>query len=197
MKQQVVVIHGGDSFKTHREYIHSLRSWPVSLKKFFPKKGWKLNLQSELGPKFLVLQPQMPNKSNARYAEWKIWFERMLPFVHQNVVLIGHSLGGMFLAKYLATTIFPKRIRAVILVAPPHNRTADIGDFKVPKSLHRIAKQTKNIFLFHSPDDPIVPFTEHGVYARALPQATTVVLKKRGHFSQEKFSELVRLVKKL
>lgn len=197
MKRQIVLIHGGDSFRTRKDYVRSLRTRPVALETFRSKSGWKSTLPNTLGPKFQVFSPQMPNKANARYAEWKIWFERMIPYLHHNVILVGHSLGGMFLAKYLAENTFPRRITAVILVAAPHNKTADIGDFRLPKSLARFSRQSKNIYLLHSPDDPIVPFSELGVYARALPQAKTIVVQRRGHFNQERFPELVRLIKRL
>lgn len=196
-KQQVVVIHGGDSFATQKRYIRSLKKWPVTLKKFLPKSGWKSSLPKELGQKFQVLMPQMPNKSNARYAEWKIWFERMYPYTKTNVILVGHSLGAIFLAKYLATTKFPKKITAVILVAAPHNHTADIGDFYLPRSLHQLSQQASQIIFFHSPNDRVVAISELAAYGRLLPTAKQVIIKNRGHFSNDRFPELVRLIKKL
>ena len=73
--KQVVVIHGGDSFDTYEQFIDSLKNWDVSLETFLPRTpDWKANLQSDLGSEYQVLTPSMPNKSNARYEEWKIWF---------------------------------------------------------------------------------------------------------------------------
>lgn len=196
MKKQVVVIHGGDSFDNRRNYLRSLRWWPVTINSFLSRRDWKADLPNALGPRWQVLQPRMPNSSNARYVEWKIWFERMLPFIRQGVILVGHSLGAAFLVRYLATHKYPKNIKAVILVAAPHNY-GEVGDFCIPLSLRRLTRQCKNVFFFHSPDDPIVPFSELSVYAKALPSATTMVLKKRGHFNQARFPELVKILKNL
>ena len=30
MKKQVIVIHGGDTFKTHEEYLRFLKEWEIN-----------------------------------------------------------------------------------------------------------------------------------------------------------------------
>ncbi|MCX6811405.1 MAG: alpha/beta fold hydrolase [Candidatus Berkelbacteria bacterium] len=195
MKKQIIVIHGGDSFKTYKEYLNSLKNWEVKIDYFRPRKDWKTTLQDELGEKFDVLLPRMPNKSNAKFIEWKIWFERMFPFLNKEVILIGHSLGGMFLAKYLSENDFPKHIKQLHLVAAPHNKTGDIADFLIPKSLNRLSKQAENIYFYYSQDDRIVPITEMKEYKKQLPNAQFFIFKDRGHFKQEKFPELIKLLK--
>src|SRR5690606_1226274 len=136
MKHQVILIHGGDSFNSYNEYLNALKTWPAKKDWFLPRQNdWKDNFQSDIGHNFEVFRPQMPNKQNSKYAEWRIWFERMFPFLDDGIVLIGHSLGGMFLIKYLAENKFPNKIISLHLIAPPHNQTADIGDFKLPDNL--------------------------------------------------------------
>jgi predicted alpha/beta hydrolase family esterase len=197
MKKQVIVIHGGDSFNTYEEYISALKNWNVTIDWFRQQKKWKGSLQKNLGEHFDVLRPQMPNKQNARYAEWKLWFERMFPFLDNEVILIGHSLGGIFLVKYLTENIFPKQIKALFLAAAPHNMTADIGDFLLPDSFEKLNKQVTRVFLYHSEDDPVVPFSELAVYQRLIPHAKTTTFENRGHLNQEEFPELVAEIKKL
>lgn len=61
----------------------------------------------------------MPNKNLANYAIWKMWFEKHIPFLDpEKLVIIGHSLGGMFLTKQLAENEFPIQISQLHLVAP-------------------------------------------------------------------------------
>lgn len=191
MKRQIILIHGGDFFKTYDEYIDSLKNWKISIEKFRPRHDWKTTLQEALGDSFDVLAPQMPNKFNAKYLEWKIWFERMFLFLNDDIILVGHSLGAMFLAKYLSENDFPKKIKALYLVAPPHNQTAEIADFRLPKSLEKVAKQSSKIFLYHSKDDPVVPFTELAEFQKQLPSAKAQIFNDRGHFNQDKFPELI------
>ncbi len=197
MKKQVIVIGGGDSFGTYEEYLSFLKDFPVSADYFKPRKDWKSFLPETLGAEYEVFLPSMPNKANAKFAEWKIWFEKMLQFIEDGVVLIGHSLGGVFLAKYLSENRFPKNIGALMLVAAPHNSSGEIGDFVLPDSLDGINKQVSKIHLFYSKDDMVVPFVESNAYKKQLPGAEVMVFEDRGHFNQLEFSEITKLIKSI
>jgi len=200
MKQQVVVIHGGTTFDTYEDYISYLKNKEISLDKLRLRKSWKNDLPGKLGDNFDVLLPRMPNGTNARYEEWKIWFERIIPFFNKGVILIGHSLGGMFLAKYLSENTFPKIIKAVLLIAAPFDDAdseESLANFKLPSSLERFAQQVKIIYLIQSKDDPVVPFEQLKKYKQALPNAKTMIFSNREHFGQETFPEMVQLIKKL
>ncbi len=199
MKKQVVVIHGGDTFSTYKKYISFLRNYKLDIKRL-RQKGWKGGLGEKLGRGFEVIAPKMPNAGNARYLEWRIWFKKFLPHTKNGAVLVGHSLGGIFLAKYLSENKFPKKIKGVFLVAAPFDEKdcrEPLGTFRLRKSLKRLEKQGGDIFLYYSKDDRVVPFADVGKYIKALPHARTRVFKNRGHFSQEKFPEIVKDIKNL
>lgn len=202
MKQQVIVIHGGDTHRTYREYLTYLKKYRLNYSRL-TKGGWKENLQKSLGRRFETVLLKMPNPLNARYAEWKIMFQKIIPFLRGKPILIGHSLGGIFLAKYLSENKFRKKIRATFLIAAPYDNDSgrkvnqSLVDFVLPRKLTGFEKQGGLILLYQSEDDPVVPFPHLGKYQRALPRAVSVTFKNRGHFSQEKFPELVRDIKKL
>lgn len=85
----------------------------------------------------------MPNGNNAQYIEWKIWFERLLPFLNDGVILIGHSLGGIFLAKYLSENNFSIKVRAAILIAAPFDALGmkeSLSQFKLLSPLENFKK---------------------------------------------------------
>ncbi|KKP64139.1 MAG: hypothetical protein UR60_C0028G0019 [Candidatus Moranbacteria bacterium GW2011_GWF2_34_56] len=95
MQKQIVYIHGGDSFESHESYLKYLKETEFSVDWFVKKKKWKETLAEELRDEFQVFMPDMPCKQNANYEEWKIWFEKMIPFINDGVILIGHSQGGI------------------------------------------------------------------------------------------------------
>lgn len=197
MKTQVVIIHGGDTFETYQEYLSSLKDFQIDLD-YINKKGWKKSLQEKLGDDFAVISPKMPNSGNAKYLEWKIWFEKFFPFLNDEVVLIGHSLGGLFLTKYLSENIFPKKIKATLLVAPPFD-SADseytLGDFSLPNELIKFQEQGGKIYFYHSKDDPVVSFVDFNKYKKALSTASFIVFEDREHFVQEEFPEIIEKIK--
>src|SRR3989344_3659970 len=103
MKTQIVVIHGGDTFDTYEQYLSFLKNYKIDFERFREnKKDWKATLAEKLGENYEVISHSMPNKRNAKYIEWKIWFEKFIPFLNPEVILVGHSLGGAFLAKYFS-----------------------------------------------------------------------------------------------
>ena len=164
------------------------------------REGWKETLAEKLGKGFEIILPKMPNSTNARYLEWKIWFEKLIPFLEEEVVLVGHSLGGMFLTKYLSENEFPKKIRATFLVSAPYDEVdsgESLVDFVLSASLSNLQEQGGKIFIYHSEDDPVVPFADFKKYARDLPNATTQTFKDREHLGQEEFPELVEDVENL
>ncbi len=202
MKKQILSIHGGDVFNSYEDYLSFLREYPADLNRILTKKKWKNNLQDDLGEGWEVLNPQMPNYHNAKYVEWKIWFEKFLPFLRDGVILIGSSLGGSFLVKYLSENEFPVKISAAYLIAAPfsaESRDANytLGDFALPEALDKFEQQVEKIFLYHSADDPVVPFSDLERYAQVFPKAKKVIFQDRGHFSQEHFPEIVDAIKKL
>jgi predicted alpha/beta hydrolase family esterase len=142
----------------------------------------------------------MPNSMNAKYKEWKIMFEKLFPFFKNNLILLGHSLGGIFLAKYLSENKFPRKIKATFLVAAPYDdkTTKDsLGDFKLPKKLDKFQKQGGKIFLYQSKDDLSVSLVDLKKYKKSLPEAEVVMFRKKGHFNQVEFPEIVKDIKRL
>jgi len=205
MKKQVVFIHGGGNFDTddnYLKYLENLEFHPAKDKEWKESSArrWNHSLKEKLGSDFEVIAPSMPNSNNAKHKEWKIWFEKIIPHLRDGVVLVAHSLGGIFLAKYLSENDFPKKIWATYLVAASyHDNSSDYSSnaFVLPKNLEKLEKQGGEIFLYHSEDDSYVSFTNLGKYMKALPKAKTVVFKDRGHFVDEEFPEIIESIKRI
>ncbi len=191
MKKQIVLIHGGETFDTYEEYLEYLRAYVIDLGR---PVGWKDTLAEALGDAYDVIRPSMPSPKNAKYLEWSLWFTKYIPFLKDGVILVGHSLGGIFLAKYLSENQIPVSIRATILIAAPHDSfdtPYSLADFVLPSSLALLETQGGRIVLMHSTDDPVVRFKDFESYATRLPNAEKMVCSNRGHFLEETFPELI------
>ncbi|MEK7549504.1 MAG: alpha/beta hydrolase [Patescibacteria group bacterium] len=192
MKQQVVVIHGGNAYDSYEEYLNDLKNRELDLEKL-KRKGWKASLPEALGERYEILALRMPCPDNAKYSEWKILFEKLFPFLQENVIFVGHSLGGIFLVKFFSEEILPKKARAVFLVAAPHNTVMEhpLADFILKGDLSGLSDQSREIYLYHSQDDEVVPFSSFESFVRAFPEAKQSVFVNRGHFNQDEFPEIV------
>ncbi|NTW27290.1 MAG: alpha/beta hydrolase [Candidatus Moranbacteria bacterium] len=199
MKKQVICIHGGDSYASYDEYLNFLKSHILTIEQL-KKIGWKNKLQENLGDEYDVILPQMPCKWNAKYAEWKIWFDKIIPFLQDNVILVGHSMGSIFLVKYLSENKIDRKITATILVSAPFDEKdtdEKLMDFNLPDSIEGFKEQAGKIFLIQSEDDPVVPFVDLEKYGKVIPDAEKVIFKDRGHFSGEEFPEIIELIKNI
>lgn len=194
MKKQIVVIHGGDAHETYEDYLSFLENVRIDFDRYrLGGSDWKRTLRERLGERYEIIAPDMPDKINAKYAEWKIWFEKFIPHLEPETMLIGHSLGGTFLVKYLSENIFPRKLVALFLVAPCFDDTQEysLGDFRHASDLSRLRDRAGALFLYYSEDDPIVPFDNLAKFRRVFPRAVVRSFRDRRHFNQEEFPELL------
>src|ERR1700709_2414158 len=148
-KRQIILIHGGSAYRNYERYLSALKSEQLDESEFRgkEKKDWKDSLGQKLGRNYDVIYPEMPNRMNAKYIEWKIWFEKLSAFFNGPVVLIGHSLGGIFLARYLCENVCANRVDAVFFIAAPFKTRSKknlLGDFFTPADLSKISDQCKH-----------------------------------------------------
>lgn len=201
MKQQVIYIHGGQAFSDYQIFIAYLKTREIrDLPGAEVMKKWSSTLVEGLGQDFEVFTPSMPNSQNAKYEEWKIWFERYFEYLHDGVILVGWSQGGYFLVKYLTENQMPVRIKALMLVAAPFEADdfggEDGGDFAFDTTrVGELAKKVGNITLFHSKDDFVVPYDHVLKYKNLLPTATLISFEDKNHFLVEEFPELLKEIK--
>lgn len=193
--KQVLIIHGGESFNSYESYLDGLKSKEVDYERLKPQKSWKSWIAEQM-PEADVLLPTFPNGYNAVYDEWEIYFEKLLPFLGDDVRLVGHSLGAMFLAIYLNKKPLSRPVRQLILVSGGYDddTNEELGSFKV-SSARNIARSAQEVHLFHSQDDPVVPYAELAKFDRDIPDAIVHRLDNRGHFVDTTFPELLAILK--
>ncbi len=197
---QVIVIHGGNTYKSKIDFKNHLDYMPAILTNFKRSEDWKSTLEKELGINYEVINPKMPNSDNADYEEWEIWFDKLIPFLESRVILVGHSLGGTFLAKYLATHNLQVEIMATFFIAAPFDGSTTkemLYTFKLPEDLTLLASQAGSVYLIYSRDDRVVNVEEGYMYKNKLPGAEPIIFKQRQHFTQKEFPELVELIKNI
>lgn len=197
-KIQILLVHGGMTFKDKKDYLRYLKTKKISTEK---KIYWSGEyLEKSLGKKFEIIAPRMPLQDNAKYGDWKILFERYTLLLNGNFILIGTSLGGIFLAKYLSENRLPKKALATYLVCPPFDNSLPredlVGGFELKSNLSLLEDNSKNLHLLFSKDDDVVPVSYAEKYTKKLKKAHIIIYKsKNGHFNISKFPEIVKMIK--
>jgi len=198
--KQLVYIRGWTLSKNDDELYNTIQTREIN--PFEERKRWRNTLQEHL-PEFKIIKPEMPNALMARYKIWKLWFEKHLPyFDSEQFILIGHSLGWMFLIKYLWENGFPFKITQLHLIAPVLDNSGlnpgddYLWDFAYDSSIIKnIEKVANKIFIWHSKDDPSVPFSHSERIKAELSRAQFMVFDDRWHFKQAEFPELLDAIK--
>ena len=188
MQKQLIHIHVGESFEDYDAYLAFLEEYEIEYPPQEKEQKWKERYKESLGDDWDIVMPSMPSPRNAKYAEWELWIQKYIPFLCDGVVLVGHSLGAIFLAEFLQKNTLPISITQLHLIAGPAPR---YGDFTFTV-LDNITQQCGEVHIYHSKDDFMVPFKDVKAYTDALSDAKVHIFEDRGHFLQEEFPELIK-----
>jgi predicted alpha/beta hydrolase family esterase len=194
---QIISIHGGTTFEKYDDYLHHLETKVIFPDRITFKPMWRELLQQNLGSEYQVLLPTMPNKTNARYAEWKIWFNNLSNLIEDDCILIGHSMGAIFLAKYLSEVETDFRIKATILIATPYDDESveDLTDFKLEGVSSLFSAQAGKVIIFNGNDDPVISSEDVQKYKDDLPNAQFITVPATDHYMRVEFPELLETIR--
>ena len=153
-------------------------------------------LIEQLGQDYQVRHPMMPDPENPHYEEWKEKLQSELMLLQGNVV-IGHSLGGSVLLKYLSECTNVNATPTVFLIAPPYWGAPEWEVDEYQLNDDSLSTTFSKLFIYHSQDDEVVPVQHVGMYKAQFPNAVVCTLQNRGHLFSKGLPELVRDIKKL
>jgi len=111
--------------------------------------------------------PRMPDEDDPDYEKW-------LPVIAEaladETVLVGHSLGGYFALRYLASHGVANVAGVFIIAAPFPGGDADwvFEGFDLPEGFGTVLADVPT-YLYASADDTVVPYAHLALYERAIP----------------------------
>ncbi len=200
-KKQIIFIHGGSAFKNSEDFYEYLKI--KILDPFKNTKKWTDTLEIDLGDDYEIFKPNMPFSLGADYKAWKIWFEKYFEFIiSDNLILIGHSLGGTFLLKYLSENSFPRKVIQLHLVAPAvideDGEIEKLSSFEFDiLRIYKINNICAEIHLWHSEDDPVVSIINSKIIKENISRAELHIFKDKKHFNELEFPEILEVIKKV
>ncbi len=214
MKQQIIHIGGGvakENYDSYLDFVEQIEFDPYKEKSIF----WTKTLEKDLWEDFEYIKIPMPNSDFADYQAWKIMFEKILPYLKQDFVILGHSIGADFLLKYLDELPlsfghlppYPKgyergrlaeKVKHIFLLAPAFedNEQEVLGTFKFSTNLQQFDKNFWKITTFlHSKDDFVVPFEDFQKFKNILKNPKFIQYEDKNHFLVERFPEFLEMLR--
>ena len=181
MTRRVLFIHGGGegAYEADKKLVASLRV--------------------ALGATYDVRYPRMPDPGRPEYGAWRERISEYLGALAGEVFLVGHSLGGSILLKYLCEIGTTTRVAGLFLIAAPFWGTEgwEVDEYTLREDFASKLPSELPVFLYHGRDDEVVPLEHLYLYAEALPRATIRKLDGRGHQFDEDLPEVAQDIRRL
>lgn len=180
MKSQLLFVQGGGA-GAHDEWDDKLVD----------------SLRRELGTKFEIRYPRMPNEGDPNFAAWKTALEKEFAKLDDGAIIVGHSIGGTILLNALAETPSKRKLRALFLIAPPFVGKGGwpSDDMNLPPDLGARLPRDVPVYIYHGLADETAPPSHAELYARAIPQAHVHRLPHRDHQLNNDLSEIAGTIK--
>ena len=151
------------------------------------------SLKQQLSNEYDIHYPIIDDPEVPTYKMWKKLFSAEFKRIKQPVILIGHSLGGSVLLKYLSEERPKIAVSALFLVATPlwGKNGWEVEDFVLQEGFESELKHITKVYLYHCNKDAIVPFEHLSFYKAAFPHAIVRVLDGTDHAFATGLPELV------
>lgn len=145
-----------------------------------PNENWLPWIKTQLeGKGYKVIVPQFPTPEGQTLENWFAVLDQQQP-IEEDSILIGHSAGATFVLRALEELDHPVKLACVVgtILGPMNNEFDAMVQSFIEKSFdwERIKSNAQKMIVFHSEDDPYVPF--------AYGQQVELHLSAEAHFSE-------------
>ena len=140
-------------------------------------------IREKLSADYQIIAPIMPDPDDPSYQSWKNALIEIFKIIDDGIILIGHSLGGSVLLKFLSEEQPQQKIKALYLVAVPFwgLEDWDVSEFQLANDFAKRLPPIPAINIYHSKDDQIVSLDHAARYTAELPGAVYHELNGYGH----------------
>lgn len=152
-----------------------------------------------------VLRPEFPGNSLQTFDSWMRVMDEHGKKIGDNTIIVGHSLGGIFLARWLET----HKVGAAVFVAAPYKEEPELwasvpskpnetsGFFAKMPDWEKIRRNAKMFSLFYGDNDLLIPTGHAETYSREL-GCSIIWIYNGGHLDEHSgYTEFPLLVENI
>ena len=154
-------------------------------------------LKEYLSEYYKIIAPKLPNPEDPSYEAWKD--EISLNIQNQgDLIIIGHSLGGSFLLKYLSEEQTHTSLKAIYIISAPFwglDEEWQNSDYVLTEDFGSRLPETDHKAIYHSDMDNIVPLTHFRAYRDAVKFNESHIVMGESHTFDRGLPELVESIK--
>lgn len=178
MKKKVYIIHGWEGGPHEKQLV-----W---LKEQLITNGFAVGI------------PTMPNADEPEINAWVGHLQNTISDLNENVYLVGHSIGGQAIMRYLESLPVDVKIGGVVFIAGWFTLTGlETEEEKqiakpwltTPIDFDKVKSHADKFVAIFSDDDPFVPLENQKKFEQNL-DADTILLHGKGHLTSETIIEL-------
>jgi uncharacterized protein len=183
MSKQIFFAHSGGAQGSPGQGSYDLVEW----------------LQESLDKEYEIRCPIIEDPEAPTYAMWKSMFNQELASLMGENLLIGHSLGGSMLLKFLSEEKTSLQIKGLFLVSVPFwgKDGWKVDDFSLRNNFQMHLPELPIIHLYHCLDDPIVPCEHMAYYKKEFPNAVVHELSGNDHAFTKGLPKIAKNIKNL
>ncbi|MEO5909237.1 MAG: alpha/beta hydrolase [Pelobium sp.] len=154
-------------------------------------------IKQQLSNEYDIHYPIIDEPEAPTYKMWKKLFSKEFKRMKQPLILVGHSLGGTMLIKYLSEEKPKVSISAMCLISTPYwgKNGWDVEDFALVENFENELEEINNVFLYNCKEDTIVPFKHMNFYKRSFPNSIVRILNGTDHAFATGLPQLVSDIK--
>lgn len=174
-------------------------SFGSNIENWFPWLKEKIDNENTL-----VTIPQFPINELQSYSNWKELMDYYfkLGLINESSILIGHSIGCMFIVKYLLEKKI--RVNKIILVSGFNNYKlieefdrVNESFFMSETEFSELKKFVNDIITFYSNNDPYIKLDELKRFAKSI-NSNEILIEDAGHFNisagYKTFEEIIKYI---
>lgn len=158
-----------------------------------PAGGFRLWLKDELEKLgYKVVIPTLPNTNEPNIEEQLSFLQDLIIEPGEDVIVVGHSLGGQLVLRYLEALPLGKKIFKAVLVAGVVNEIMELDEkeaeiakpWLMPVNAEKVKNSVEQIIALFSDNDQFIPLASEKIMREQF-NAKTIIEHGMGHYSDD------------